>query len=55
MQKEFEKIFFVFEIIACEKVATICFYSEENTCYRQSVGKGAVLRFWISLRENFSN
>ena len=55
MQKEFEKIFFVFEIIAREKVAKIWLYSEENTCYRQSVGKEAVLRFWISLRENFSN
>ena len=29
MQKEFEKIFFVFEIIACEKVAIICLYKKK--------------------------
>ena len=55
MQKQFEEIFFLFEIIACEEVAITCHYKEENTCYQQSVGKGAVLRFWISLRESFSN
>ena len=55
MQKEFEEMFFLFEIIACEEGAIICLYQKESTCSRQSVGKAAALRFWISLRETFYN
>ena len=37
MQKRI-KTFFVSEIIASENVSINCPYSDENTCYRQSMG-----------------
>ena len=37
MQKEIEKMLFVFEITASELVVLNCIYYEENTYHRQSI------------------
>ena len=55
MQKKLKKKFFFSEIMTYELVALACLYSEENTCHRQSMCQQTVLRFCISLRENFSD
>ena len=49
-----QKNFFLSEIIASENVAINHVFKEENTYYRQSMGKQTVLRICISLRETFS-
>ena len=53
MHKKIKKKFFVFEIIASELIALNCFYSEENTCHRESVCYQTVLRFSISVTKSF--
>ena len=53
MQKQNQKKFFVFEIIASELIALNCLYSEENTCYRQAVCYETVLKFCMSLTLTF--
>ena len=40
---------------ASELLRLICLYQEENTCSRQSMCYQTVLRFFMSLRETFSN
>ena len=53
MQKQNEKKFFVFELIASELIALNCLDSEENTCYREAVCYEIVLRFCMSLTVTF--
>ena len=43
------------EIIASEYVAITRFYQEERTSHQPSMGEPTILRFFISLRETFSN
>ena len=54
MQKEFEKMFFIYERIASELAVFNCLYSEEDSCHRQSICQQTFLRICISLREAFS-
>ena len=54
MQQKSYKIFFLYEIIACENIDVNCLCLENNTYYRHSMSYQTVLIFPISLRETFS-
>ena len=55
MEKKFERIFLVLDIMVFEPVAGAYLYYEENSCYRQSTSYQTVLRCQVWLREMFSN
>ena len=55
MQKKIVKKLFVSQIIVSELVPLNCLYQEGNTCLKQSMFSQTVLRFFIPLRETFSN
>ena len=44
MEKKFERIFLVLDIMVFEPVAGAYLYYEENSCYRQSTSYQTVLR-----------
>ena len=54
MQQKFQKMFFIYVIIAFESVAVISPIYDKNTCDLQSMCYEKVLRIWIWLREMFS-
>ena len=54
MQQKFQKMFFIYVIIAFESVAVISPIYDKNTCGLQSMCYQKVLRIWIWLREMFS-
>ena len=54
-KKKFKKVFLVLEIIAIEPVLAIYPNYEENTCDRQLTSYQTVVRFYIWLKEMFSN
>ena len=55
MQRKIKKKLFVFSIISSELTVLICLYSEEKTCDKQSMSSQTVPRFFILLRETFSD
>ena len=48
-------MFFVFEIIAFERIGGISLIYDENTCDRRSTRYETLLNFWTCLRKIFSN
>ena len=54
MEKEHQKKFLVFKIIAFEPGSKNCHILEQDTSDWQSICHQAILRFKISLREKFS-
>ena len=55
MQRKIKKKLFVFSIISSELTVLICLYQEEKTCDKQSMSSQTVPRFFILLRETFSD
>ena len=55
MQKKFEKLFFVVEIMAVERVGNFSSSNDENTCDLHSTCYQTFLKFQISLTQIFSN
>ena len=55
MQQKIEKKFFVSEIIVCGMVSFSCLYEEEGTFHRQPMCQQAVPRYFLTIKETFSN
>ena len=55
MQQKIEKKFFVSEIIVWGMVSFNCLYEEEDTFHRQPMCQQAVPRYFLSIKETFSN
>ena len=54
MQKNIQKKFFAFEIIAFEFVARNCLCLADNASHRRSMARQTVLGFCVSLKHTFS-
>ena len=55
MQQKVEKTYFVLQIIAFELVLLNCPYEEQDTFHQQPMCYQVVPRFYMSIRETFSN